>query len=186
MDRKELAATVRAALKGGITRQQLPGLELIELGHIAFAIMLARPDDYLEIRGGKYYVKGHIAPTLEDLVILGVPYEEEDKPSEHELRTSCSRAGLYVALPGKGGRKPAESTPPDWLARLVHEYGGHPAVEAFHEEVQQTRQAAGRLAPEKEAASDPLTIEAERIIAGLRRDLHPILYYRVLDGLPKF
>ncbi|HVI69535.1 MAG TPA: hypothetical protein VM581_03685 [Magnetospirillaceae bacterium] len=193
----EILRTVQAVLTGGdasgrkVTRDSLAEFALRELAYVAFAIMLARPDRYLNSSRGTQWLQGYLNATLQEIVVDGVPHEYASggtlryaRVSGNELVRVCRNAGLYSPEPGKGGGKNIWITPPKELIALVAEFGNHPAVDAFCEAVEEgarirnlpeTWQVTGRNGSSQ--------VQADRMIDWLK-GLDPETYDALVKRLP--
>lgn len=111
-----------------VTRRDVVGLTKNEAAYVGMALVLARPDRFLNVSARGHWIAGRFNEVLNALLCVGIPGNTLDPA---RLVGLCRYIGLYKSEPGKGGVKHLRPTPsPDFTA-LVAELQHHPAVDAF-------------------------------------------------------
>ncbi len=178
----DMLATVRSILRGQdetgkkITRKDIVGLPPRVLAYLAWAIMCAQPDKYLEVQPDGRYVKGMLSAAIEKIIVTGVPHPKKVNPPE--IAAIGRRAGLYHVVPGRGGSKPIRLMESPTLTALTA-FASEPGVAAFCDEVDEANRLSRlpdiTLVTGNEGSDDQ---KATRIVAwleGLEPGVHAAL-----------
>lgn len=169
--KEALLRTVRDFMTGtnqegeSVTRKDLVKISPRLAVHVGMAMIVARPDRFLETRGSTNYIKGNFDHTLTDLLCVGVP---DSTLGSSALVGLCRDAGLYASEPGRGGHKRLQPSLPADLSALVEELKNHPAVDAFFKEVDEALRIHRLPKPTTVTGDDPSPqIRAGRVLAWL-------------------
>lgn len=181
----DLLAEVRAILRGHdehgklITRKDIAGRQPRVLAYLGMAVICAQPQQYLDVRPDGRYVKGGLAPTLEKILIIGVPHPTKVHPAR--IAAVCRRAGLYHKIQGKGGSKPMRLRACDKLTALA-QLASEPGVAAFCREVDEADRMRQIPSPAIITGTGSVGQQVDQLIAWLNR-LDPTVYSAFINKL---